>query len=229
MSDLHEQLNGWAGSDIYHKLKEDIITLKLRPGQMISENSIAAEYGVSRTPIKNAFLRLKGEKYIEIIPQKGSYVTLLDMKFIKDIIYMRTVLEYDLLCVIVSKGMSVQVCKTLEDVLDLQRKLIASPELSPSTFYDADSKFHYALFEAVGRERMWDIIQDCQVYYSRFRLLDTTLTQRYGVLYDEHIEILEALRTQDTIRLKPAIFDHLHNNLKALGKKIETEYKEYFI
>jgi len=71
------------GMDIYQKLKDDIITLKLKPGQMISENEIASIYNVSRTPIKNAFLRLKGEKYIEIIPQKGSYVTLLDMKYIR--------------------------------------------------------------------------------------------------------------------------------------------------
>ncbi|MCL2579099.1 MAG: GntR family transcriptional regulator [Oscillospiraceae bacterium] len=229
MGSLQDQMNGWVGSDIYDKLKEDIISLKLKPGQMISENSVAGEYGVSRTPIKNAFLRLKGEKYIEIIPQKGSYVTLLDMNFIKDIIYMRAVLEYDMHCSIVKQDLTESVCQILEENLARQSEVIHSARLSPTTFYEVDSLFHLALFKAAGRERMWDIIQDCQVYYARFRLLDTLLTQRYEELYSEHVEIFNALKSKDLPKIKSNVFDHLHGNLKALSNKIENEYREYFL
>jgi len=218
-----------SGVDIYQKLKEDIITLKLKPGQMISENEIAGVYNVSRTPIKNAFLRLKGEKYIEIIPQKGSFVTLLDMKYIKDIIYMRSVLEMDMLSSIIENKLTDEVSTKLEDNLSLQKTLIESSCVNPFSYFEIDSAFHYCLFEAVGRGRMWDIIQDCQVYYSRFRILDTMITERFTGLYEEHRKIADALKNQDKQVLKEHIFNHLNGNIRILTPKIEGEFKDYFI
>jgi len=226
-------LNGYPnhinGVDIYNQLKEDILALRLKPGQMISENEIASIYHVSRTPIKTAFLRLKGEKYIEIIPQKGSFVTLLDMKYIKDIIYMRAVLEVDMLNNIIDRGDSGKVAVILEKKLEGQHRLLATGEVTPTTFYDIDSAFHYTLFEAVNREKMWAVIQDCQVYYTRFRILDTLTTARYQELCGEHEKILQALKSEDRARLKACVFEHLHGNLHTLAPKIEGEYKDYFI
>ena len=229
MNGLQHHLNGMSGVDIYQKLKNDILTLKLKPGQMISENEVANIYNVSRTPIKNAFLRLKGEKYIEIIPQKGSYVTLLDMKSIKDIIYMRAVLEVDALFNIIEQGISDIAVERLQEILERQKKLIASEKLSATTFYGVDSEFHQHLFILTGRERMWEVVQDCQVYYSRFRILDTMTTSRYQELVEEHSRVLEALKNQNHEEIKASVFDHLHGNLRVLSKKIESEYKDYFI
>jgi len=196
---------------------------------MISENEVANIYNVSRTPIKNAFLRLKGEKYIEIVPQKGSFVTLLDMKYIKDIIYMRAVLEVDVLSTIIKEGLREQLISGLEANLERQTELINSDNLDPSSFYEVDSVFHYSLFQEIGRERMWDVIQDCQVYYSRFRILDTMTTARYHELYNEHRNILDSLKKEDIHELKTRVFDHLHGNLRVLAAKIEGEYRDYFI
>ena len=67
----NQQFKSINSDEIYLALKEDIINLKLYPGQLISENEIAKQYNVSRTPVKTAFLRLKSEKFIEIVPQKG--------------------------------------------------------------------------------------------------------------------------------------------------------------
>jgi len=217
------------GEEIYTKLKEEILTLKLKPGQMISENEVASLYNVSRTPIKTAFLRLKGEKYIEIVPQKGSFITLLDMKYIKDIIYMRTVLEIDMFNSIIERGDTDRVGEVLEKNLKKQRQLMDSDEITPTSFYDIDSVFHYSLFEAVGREKMWEVIQDCQVYYTRFRILDTSATARYEELYGEHERIIQALKAEDKSKIKTFIYDHLHGNIRRLAPKIDGEFKDYFI
>ena len=58
---MNTYLKSMSSDDIYHALKDDILNLRLKPGQMISENEIANSYHVSRTPVKTAFLRLKGE------------------------------------------------------------------------------------------------------------------------------------------------------------------------
>jgi len=226
---LQQHLIGMSGVDIYAKLKDDILTLKLKPGQMISENEVANIYNVSRTPVKNAFLRLKGEKYIEIIPQKGSYVTLLDMKSIKDIIYMRSVLETDALNSILDMGIASTVLAGLSEILNRQRALIKSGMLTSTSFYEVDNEFHHRLFTYTGRERLWDVIQDCQVYYARFRLLDTMTTSRYEDLIVEHERIASALEEQDREALKISVFDHLHGNIRVLSQKIESEFREYFV
>ena len=218
-----------SSDEIYHALKEDILTLKLKPGQMISENEVSRSYNVSRTPVKTAFLRLKGEKYIDIMPQKGSFVTLLDIQYIRDIIYMRSVLETDVLTTVMEQGACSGLIAELRANLQAQLEFIERGDLNPRDFYAIDSQFHYTMFEYVGRTKMWDVIQDCQVYYTRFRILDTLTTARYQQLYQEHVGICDALEGGNLNIIKKSVHDHLHGNLKVLAKRIEGEYNEYFI
>jgi len=225
LATIHNQ----NGDSVYHSLKEDIITLKLKPGQKISENEIASIYNVSRSPIKTAFQRLQGEKYIEIVPQKGSFVTLLDMKYIRDVIYMRMVLELDMLRSIIENGLTEKTVSSLKLNLDEQRNLINSNHLTPSSFYEIDSAFHNILFSAAGRECMWDVIQGFQVYYTRFRIMDTMTTERYEELYTDHMNIIDALGNSDYNSLSKHVTDHLHSNLRKLDSKIKGEYSKYFV
>lgn len=226
---MNAYYNFMTNDDIYHALKEDILTLKLKPGQRISENEISRSYSVSRTPVKTAFLRLKGEKYIEIVPQKGSYVTLLDIQYIRDIIYMRYVLEADILKTILEMDSRPALMSRLKESLDEQRDLVEHGGAVPRSFYEIDSRFHYMLFEFVGRSKMWDVIQDCQVYYTRFRLLDTLTTARYKELLGEHIVICDLLESGDYETLKAHMHKHLHGNLRILNERIAGEYKDYFV
>jgi DNA-binding GntR family transcriptional regulator len=225
---MSDYTNHLTGEDIYNMLKSDILSLKLKPGQRISENEIAEIYNVSRTPIKTAFLRLKGEKYIEIVPQKGSFITLLDMKYITDVIYMRTVLEMNMLTSILNSAAKNKVISLLEENMAEQQKLLDSDEISPTSFYSIDSMFHYTFFKEMGHETTWYIIQDCQVYYTRFRILDTLTTARYHELFQEHQSILQAIKEGNLEDLEFCVKKHLHGNLVRLAPKIEGEFKDYF-
>ena len=220
--------NHISADDIYKLLKEDILSLKLKPRQMISENEIASSYNVSRTPIKTAFMRLKGENYIDIVPQRGTFVTPLDMKYIKDAIYMRSVLEYDLLVNLMDTPSADEVAAILEENLNMQRSLVNSGNINPTGFYEVDNNFHLTFYDAMDRRGMWDIIQYCQVFYTRFRMLDAATTSRYQQLYQEHERILRAFKAKDAVGLKSAIFHHLHGALYILADRIDTELKDYF-
>jgi len=130
---------------------------------------------------------------------------------------------------IIDSGQTKAVVEQLTKNMEVQAELISSESISPSAFYDIDSDFHYLLFKTNNREKMMDIIQDCQVYYTRFRILDTATTQRYMELYGEHEAILSALKSEDKERVKTCVFDHLHGNLQKLAPLIEGKYKDYFI
>ena len=83
-------------------LKDNIVRLELEPGSRISENELAAEIGVSRTPVREALIELSKSKIVEIYPQKGSYVSLIDWDLVEEAQFMRLTLEnprpHDELC-----------------------------------------------------------------------------------------------------------------------------------
>ncbi|MGL5724366.1 GntR family transcriptional regulator, partial [Cetobacterium sp.] len=79
--------------NIYEELKEKIMNLEYKPGQVITEQEISTKYGVSRTPSRDILSKLNSAGLIESVPFKSSYVSLLDMDIIKQSIYMRIVIE----------------------------------------------------------------------------------------------------------------------------------------
>jgi GntR family transcriptional regulator, rspAB operon transcriptional repressor len=214
--------------EIYLALKKDILELKLFPGQLISENEISRLYNVSRTPVKTAFLRLSSEKFIEIVPQKGTYVTLLDMEFIKEIIYMRTVLEGTVLKGIIHK-VTEEFLHKLSENLKKQKELVEKPNINPGDFYELDSEFHTIWFEIAGKTRLWQIIQEFQVYYTRFRMLDIVEVGRFDRIYEEHCELFEVIKTGNSEQIDGVIENHLIGNINRLGDKLYSELRHYFI
>ncbi|MGH4137338.1 GntR family transcriptional regulator [Clostridium sp.] len=214
--------------EIYFALKEDIVNLQLYPGQLISENEISRQYNVSRTPVKTAFLRLRSEKFIEIVPQKGTYVTLLDMELIKEIIYMRTVLESRVI-VDIFENINNDLIDKLSINLERQKEIVEKPVIDSSEYYQADYEFHAICFDFAGKTRLWKIIQESQVYYSRFMRLDIVASGPFKKLYEEHCELFKAIEHSDKDKVEEVIYRHLHGNIDRLGDKINNEFKEYFI
>ena len=74
-------------------LKQEILDLRLKPGQMISENDVCDRFGVSRTPVREALRLLQEQGFVESVPYRGTYVTLLSLDNIKQMIYMRVAVE----------------------------------------------------------------------------------------------------------------------------------------
>ena len=214
---------------IYSALKKDILALKLRPGQMLSENEIAELYQVSRTPVKGAFIRLESEGFINVVPQRGTFVTLIDFKQIQDILYVRYVLEVDILKKILLDPCLDGILGKLRESLHKQERLIAQGNLSPEAFFEPDSQFHALLFSHVGREQIWSFIQENHLNYTRFRLLDTHVTARYNQLYQDHMNIFHALSDRDEQRLDKCVYDHLHNLIEQFSRSASGEHRSYLI
>ena len=86
-----------TSDEIFEQILNRIIQLRLEPGQLISENQMSAEYGVSRSVIRTAFTRLRQLGFIEIYPQRGTYVSLMDLSYIADLLMLRTAVEKEVL------------------------------------------------------------------------------------------------------------------------------------
>ena len=91
---LYEKKEKENGKDYaYRVLKDNIMTLNLKPGELLSEADLSEKLGISRTPIREVLMRLKNEHLIEVKPQTGTYISLIDANLIEEAMFMRYTLE----------------------------------------------------------------------------------------------------------------------------------------
>ena len=79
--------------ELYHILEDEICALKILPGEALSENQLCKRFGVSRTPIRSVLQRLEQNRFVQIIPCKGTIVTPIDLDIVDQIVYQRTAVE----------------------------------------------------------------------------------------------------------------------------------------
>ena len=118
---------------VYESLKQDILDLELKPGQLLKETELCQRFGVSRTPVRDALRMLQEQGFVLTVPYKGIYVTLLSLSNIKQMIYMRVAVE----TMVLRDFMKVATPMVMEDIRYLIRKqqaVIQEPDLSRSSF-----------------------------------------------------------------------------------------------
>ena len=86
-----------TAEEAYQDMCERITSLQLKPGQKISENQMGEDYGVSRSVIRTVFTRLSQRRLVEIYPQRGTYISKIDLDFISDLLLLRTAIEKEIL------------------------------------------------------------------------------------------------------------------------------------
>ena len=133
-----------TSDEIFEQMLNRIIQLRLEPGQLISENQMSAEYGVSRSVIRTVFTRLKQLGFIEIYPQRGTYVSLMDLSHIADLLTLRTAVEKEVLYEIfteLGEAERSQMLKRLEANLKEQEKYRDEADYF-GRFPELDAEFH---------------------------------------------------------------------------------------
>lgn len=161
-----------ATSDgVYEHLKEQILHLELPPGAAISEIETAEKYNISRTPVRDAFKRLEREGLLEIRPHIGTFISLIDLNAVSDILYIREVLEYSVLsdlAQIYDKSQDLRIQLILQEQKDLLASDLPIDELSRA-FIHSDNEFHTALFDAAGKKNVIKFLYSYNSQYERFR------------------------------------------------------------
>ncbi len=215
------------GEQIFETLKREILDLKLEPGRMVSENEICERFGVSRTPVRDALRLLQEQGFVETIPYRGTYVTLLSLDNIKQMIYMRVAVETMVLRDFL-KVQSPMVMEEIRHAIAMQKALIQTPGFEPERFYHMDAELHSIWFGAVGRQTLWEMLQAQQLHYTRFRMLDFTTETDFNRITEEHEELFRLISEKNEKHLEKALKDHLYYSMKRMRYAIEVDYKDYF-
>ena len=215
------------GDLVFSTLKQKILDLELKPGQPISENEICAQFDVSRTPVREALRRLQEQGFVHTVPYSGTYVTLLNLKDIKQMIYMRVAVEL----MVMRDFMKIATPMMYEEIrhqIRLQELMIQEPDFEPEQFYRMDARMHAIWFAVTDKAKLWEFIQAQQLHYTRFRMLDFVTETDFTRIIREHSRLLELLEMQQEKELEEALKEHLYISMTRMKHAIEVEYKDYF-
>lgn len=189
------------------RLRQDILDGRYGPGDRITVNQIAQEYGVSHTPVREAFQSLKGERLVELLQYKGAVVKQMDIKTVADIYDVRGAIEVVIMTNIYKNGISSEMIQQLTHInntVDFSRP----PEETARTFALINDLFHHTLFSACDNQQAVEM-------YILYSNLFQALKKRYPIAIDrvrvshaEHYQMLDILREGTLEELKNITVQH---------------------
>jgi DNA-binding GntR family transcriptional regulator len=212
--------------EVYYDLRNKIENLELKPAAKISENELSREYNVSRHIIRGAFNRLKEQKLIEVYPQRGTYVSLIDMKLISDYIFIRESIEMRNLYDVMKYEFREELCDRLSKNIE-EQKVIANEFGYCDEYQKADMNFHKMLLEVSGRQDVLNLIENQGIYLRRWKNLELNYTKRIPQIIVQHTELIEAIKKQDLQKGRDILHEHLACVYRVSETLLDVDYKKY--
>ena len=221
---LPERLPRETGRDYaFRTVRDNIIRLELEPGSQISENELAAEMGLSRTPVREALIELSRVKIIETYPQRKSVVSLIDNELVEEARFMRDVLE----CAVVE-----QVCEkaTPEDIerlmVNVRLQNFYLDNFYPDNLMELDNQFHDILFDIAKKSQVRFLMQTISIHFDRVRNMALSSVKN-GKIVKDHEDLITAIVNKDKAAARRLMKEHL-NRYKIDEVELREQYPQYF-
>jgi len=221
---LAERTRGGTRARVYASLRDAITAGELEPGRRLSENELAEWLGVSRTPVREALVRLRDDRLVEIVPQLGTFVTKISIAALADAQFAREALECAAIRLAAVRISDARLLE-LRAIVARQREADAARDLDG--FYAHDDAFHAALCASSGHAIAWRLVQRADGHLNRVRRLSLPVPEYMGEMISEHERVLEAVGERDPDRAEEVLRHHLRMVLSGL-QQIRAEHPGYF-
>ncbi len=204
-------------------IKHNIVSLQLVPGNKISDQEMAAELGLSRTPVREALIELSKSSIIQMYPQKGSIVAPLDYQLMEEAYFMRETLE----CGVVERCCKIndpQVFEPLQEIIALQQFYLDNR--NPDKLMELDNAFHKKLFEIAGFPHVFTTLSSMTIHFDRIRRLSyqsVTIVKAVSA----HRAILAAISEQNSTMAVRLMKEHL-GYFQAEQEELMSKFPQYF-
>jgi DNA-binding GntR family transcriptional regulator len=222
---LSDRASGVSARDqVYVALREAIVSAELEPGRRLSENELADRLGVSRTPVREALVRLRDERLVAIVPQLGTFVTLISPDAVADAAFVREALECSAIRLATQNA-------TERDLEELQANLAAQDRAEATGDIDAfdrlDEALHRTLCELSGRDIAWSLSRRANGHLDRVRRLSLPEPGYLGEMVAEHRSVVAAVADKDPDEAEARLRHHLRMVLSSLPS-IRAAHPDYF-
>ena len=203
-------------------LRERILNWDYPPGHRLTEDQLCKEYGVSRSPVREALHRLETGGFIELLPRRGYVVKQLDLRGVEELYELRLALEQLVVERLCEQGETKSVLNKLGDTW---RGILQNPPASIEEMPELDRQFHESLAAAIDNEMLLSELKSINDRLSIFRVLDFEIGQRIESTCREHLAILDRIANRDAEGARKA----MRNNVEAGCNNVEEVIKEALV
>lgn len=217
-------------TQIYDFLRRNIVVRMLPPGTPLSENELAAHFEVSRNPVHEALGRLSQGSLIEIVPQKGTFVTKISVNSLYEICFLRCAIECQAAEQLSDMGTTMfkRIAKKLETCLKKQEKCCGGRKGMNSKFIELDDDFHKLICDMSGTQIAWNVLQENKANLDRIRYISMDHISSVDHLYEEHSGIYKAIKERDVAKTCELLKKHTYE-VTTTYKAIRAENPGWFI
>lgn len=161
---------GGVGSQVCAALRRAIVGVELAPGTALNESDVAEQFAVSRTPVREAFRTLLAEGLLDVMPQKGTFVSLLDRNALRDALFVREALE----CAAAAEAARAPEAerKVLLRIVERQREALRHADREGSLA--ADEELHRMVMVLAGHPSAWEVVRQARTHLERLRRIAST-------------------------------------------------------
>ena len=214
-----------AAARIYGDLRIRIINLDLKPDTSLSRNELAANYGVSQTPVRDALQRLEQDGLVKIVPQSRTVVTRIDQSELREAQFLRVALETEVVRRVTEAADS-HVVERLRTIVRLQQAL-ASDAGQTEMFNELDRAFHRTSFEALDLHATYVLMSARQGHLARCQRLELPKKGRMEQIIGDHLQIIRGIKSGEPARAGAAMHRHFNGTIRRVSQ-LSKEYPEYF-
>lgn len=218
------------GDQVFSKIKEDIITVRLKPGQLVYENEIAESMGISRTPVREAIRMLLMEDLLEVLPARGIRIAHITVEKITGVQFVRESLE-----VSAFKQVAAQ-WNAADPVFRLQNErlsqLIGQQKQAAQNndyleFLRLDEQFHYQIMSQLNNKTLLDTVSQMRGHLNRMRFLGFSEVHGMEPFITDHTLILRCIESGDIPGMERYLVSHLRMLLDVIPEMMK-KYPDYF-
>lgn len=213
-----------AARRLERELRSAIVRLELPPGTRLTEQDVAGRYGVSRQPVREAFISLDHAGLLSIRAQRGTLVVRISRERMRAARFVREAVE----CAVARRACTdfdPAIRHEVEDLLAMQHRVAARGDRDG--FTQVDEAFHQALARGCGMPSVWDTLTDIKSHMDRVCHLTIPDAGSMNLLVEQHRAIVVAIDANDADAAEKAMRYHLTEILRAMPKA-EADYPDLF-
>lgn len=220
---LRERSFGSA-SHVFDVLRQDIISLALAPGTVLSRTELQMRFGLSSTPVRDALMRLQEEGLVDVFPQHATMVSAIDLRRAQQGQFLRRSVEAEVVRTLASRPDAA----VIESLRTLIRRQGAFAELNDQeAFTEADQAFHRTMYEAAEVSELWPLVRRHGGHIDRLRRLHLPVAGKMREILKAHAAIVDAIESGNPAAAQDALRDHLSRSLDFVDT-LRASHPDYF-
>lgn len=209
---------------IYWVLRDEIVTLKLPPGHRLSDKELSLRFDVSRTPVREALLRLVDEGMVMVRPNSGTHVARINPSALRNAQFLRRAVECTALA-------EIRFPLPVGAVDELHRLIAAqvaeATAVDVAAFFRLDEEFHRRLLSLSGNDDAWPVVDRAKAQLNRVRYLAILDRSRMERVVSQHTNVADALKAEDSALASQILRNHLVDSFKTIERTVKV-YGNYF-